>query len=210
MNKLEKIFYKSEHSSDKWQPYFEVYERHLSKFRNKEFKLVEVGVQKGGSLDMWGSYFPQAKIIGIDIDPECSNLKYSNPNIELVTGNQEQPEFWDSFLSDHEIDAFIDDGGHTMTGQIMTFEKVFPKLKLGGVYICEDTHTSYMPGYVGGAIGNKVFINYARRMIDDLHDDWTKNKRPLGFEDLTSIHFYDSIVVFEKFGKKEMKNVFAK
>lgn len=209
MTELEQIFYQSEHSSDKWQPYFSVYERHLSKFRNDEINLVEVGVQKGGSLDMWGNYFTKAHITGIDIDEECANLVYKNPNIQVVIGNQEQPKFWDTFLVDREIDVFIDDGGHTMHGQTLTFEKVFPKIKLGGVYICEDTHTSYMPGYGGGFVGRRTFTKYARELVDVLHMDWANVKRPEWLNDLTSIHFYDSMVVFEKSGHPEMKNVFA-
>ena len=209
MTELEKIFYTSEHSSDKWQPYFEVYERHLSQFRKQDINLIEVGVQKGGSLEMWGNYFPKAKITGIDIDEECSKLEYKNPNIQVVIGNQEQPKFWDDFLKDKEIDVFVDDGSHSMLGQMLTFEKVFPKIKLGGVYICEDTHTSYMPGYGGGFVGRRTFTKYARELVDILHVGWVERSRPEWLEDLTSIHFYDSMVVFEKLGKREMKNVFA-
>ena len=55
MSHLEELHKKSEHSSDKWQPYFEVYESHLNKFMDTDLNIVEVGVQKGGSLEMWGN-----------------------------------------------------------------------------------------------------------------------------------------------------------
>ena len=86
---LRQIFDDVEHPSDKWEHYFGIYEKHLSfaPFWSAPLTLVEVGVQKGGSLDMWGKFLgPHAHIIGIDIDPECAKLKYSNPNIKVVIG----------------------------------------------------------------------------------------------------------------------------
>lgn len=218
MNPLEKIFYESEHSSDKWQPYFDVYYRHLSKYAGTDMNLVEVGVQKGGSLEMWSTFLGAgSKITGIDIDPECANLKYRAPNIEVVIGDQGSEDFWNSFLTDdRKIDIFIDDGGHYMDQQILTFQKVFRKISPGGIYICEDCHTSYMPHNGGGLRRGGTFIEFAKGMVDALHKNWlTEMDATTSYydglaKDLSGIFFYDSVVVFEKNGKKEMKRVFAK
>jgi hypothetical protein len=217
MNRLEEIFYKSEHSSDKWQPYFEVYDRHLSSFIGKEITLVEVGVQKGGSLEMWSAYLgSQAKIIGIDVDPECSKLTYTQNNISVIIGDQGDPAFWDKFLSENKVDILIDDGGHYMNQQIVTLEKVYPTLPIGGIFICEDCHTSYMSGNGGGLENPNTFIEYSKSLVDVLNFNWKEqyttklDHRNKTVQDLTSVHFYDSMVVLEKFGKKEMKRVFAK
>lgn len=218
---LEEIFYQSEHSSDKWQPYFEVYERHLQRFVGKPVTLVEVGVQKGGSLEMWSTFLgPQSRIIGIDVDPECANLKYKQSNIEIVIGNQSDGPFWDSFTKENSIDIFIDDGGHFMHEQIFTFEKVYPRMNMGGVYICEDTHTSYYPEYNGALEGKNpyTFIEYAKGFIDILHESWIKEEVDMKYQlrqltsnkSLSGVFFYDSMVVFEKFGKRNMHRVFAK
>ena len=89
MTELRKFFDKATHSSDKWEPYFEIQEKHLSHLRGKPINLVEIGVQKGGSLEMWSNYFgPQAKITGIDIDVSCKFLKYEEKNIEVRIGDQ--------------------------------------------------------------------------------------------------------------------------
>jgi hypothetical protein len=37
----------------KWMHYFEIYDRHFSRFRNKDVHIVEIGVFQGGSLQMW-------------------------------------------------------------------------------------------------------------------------------------------------------------
>lgn len=214
MNKLEKLFYESEHSSDKWNTYFDIYDRHLDKFYQKDIHFVEVGVQKGGSLDMWSKYFGfNSTITGIDVDVECTKLKYNKTNISVEIGDQGSATFWDNFLRGHQIDVFVDDGGHFMDQQILTFEKVFPKLKVGGVYICEDCHTSYMPYNGGGLHVKSSFIEYAKGYIDTLHSFWHKeldttqeHKNAIG-KDLTGVVFYDSVVVFEKFGKRSMERV---
>ena len=64
MNDLEKYFTENKKRRIfKWQHYFEVYDRHFSKFRNKEINVLEIGVLHGGSLQMWRDYFgPKAKI----------------------------------------------------------------------------------------------------------------------------------------------------
>jgi len=97
---LQRFFENVNHSSDKWEPYFEIYERYLNKFRGQPVNLVEVGVQKGGSLEMWSDYFgDRVTITGIDVDPECANLKYDVKNINVLIGDQGSAEFWNTFFN---------------------------------------------------------------------------------------------------------------
>lgn len=218
VNLLRECFDTAKHPSDKWEPYFEVYERHLRRYRGTEVNIVEVGVQKGGSLDMWGSFLgDKANITGIDVDPECAKLVYDNPNVKVLIGDQGSPEFWDGFLANKpKIDIFIDDGGHYMDQQILTFEKVFPVMPVGSIFICEDCHTSYMSHNGGGLNRKGTFIEYAKQYVDVLHWDWKENYttdldrlNKIG-KDLTGVFFYDSMVVFEKFGKRKMQRVTPK
>lgn len=219
--KMIDTFYQVKHPATKWEPYFEIYERHLNHFKlkNEIVNLVEVGVLQGGSLEMWSEYFgDKANIIGIDVDPRCMDIKYEQKNIKIAIGDQGNTDFWDRFLIENDkIDIFIDDGGHQMHQQIITFEKVFPKMPVGGIYICEDTHTSYMSSHGGRLENPNSFIEYAKGYVDVLHYNWKEHtnekieyKNNIGQKSLTSVHFYDSIVVFEKLGTKEMKCVYPK
>ena len=140
---LKEIFWNLEKGSTKWSGYFDVYERHLSKFIGKAPRILEIGVLGGGSIEMWLKYFGEGtQVIGLDINKECLDYKYDG-NVEIVMGDQSDPQFWDQYLADKKgFDIVIDDGSHVMTHQITTLNKVFPRLNVGGVYICEDTHTS--------------------------------------------------------------------
>src|SRR5690606_9352585 len=66
--------------SDKWTSYFAFYERAFSPIRNKPVRLLEVGIQNGGSLEIWGKYFSNAqKLLGCDINPNCRKIVHTDP-----------------------------------------------------------------------------------------------------------------------------------
>lgn len=202
MNDLQSYFYNNEGDLiDKWEHYFEVYDRYFYKYRNTEVIFVEIGVYQGGSLQMWKQYFgPKAKIYGVDINPECK--KFEDEQIEIIIGDQENKDFLES-LKDRipQMDILLDDGGHTMKQQINTFEVLFEYIKQDGIYMCEDVHTSYWNGYKGGFRKTSTFIEYSKNIIDDLHA-WYSESKKLKISTFTrnikAIHFYNSIVVIEK------------
>ena len=56
----------------KWIHYFDIYERHLSRFRGQSVVMLEIVVMGGGSLQMQKEFLgPDARIVGIDINPVC-------------------------------------------------------------------------------------------------------------------------------------------
>lgn len=181
---------------DKWVHYYRIYERYLKKFRNTDVVFLEIGVFKGGSLQMWSNYFgKKATIIGVDIDESCKALETDNIVVEI--GSQEDTNFWDYIKNKYDkIDVLIDDGGHTSRQQKVTFENMFPHISNGGIYICEDTHTSYMKNYVDTS---KSFIEKSKEYIDDLHRGWGDNLTPnYNTKNIYSLSYYDSMMVVEK------------
>jgi SAM-dependent methyltransferase len=202
---LKEIFWNLEKGSTKWSGYFDVYERHLSKFIGKAPRILEIGVLGGGSIEMWLKYFGEGtQVIGVDIDPECLDYKYDG-NAKVVMGDQSSPEFWDKFLSDQNgFDIVIDDGSHIMLHQITTLNKLFPRLNVGGVYICEDTHTSYWPQPWGGSFrGAGTFLEHSKRTTDILNQQHFQGSPIMpevlsNYQCLYSVAFYNSMVVFER------------
>ena len=130
MNELRNYFEQNEgRLINKFDHYFDVYERYFSKFRNKKITIVEIGVYQGGSLQMWRKYFgKEATIWGIDIDPRCKSLE--DENTHILIGSQEDPLFLRSIVDKiGMIDILIDDGGHTQDQQIVSFEELYQKVK---------------------------------------------------------------------------------
>ena len=197
---IEHIFYGQSHNiCQKWRHYFSIYETHFSRYRGQRLRFLEIGVSHGGSLDMWKQYFgPRASIIGVDNDPACR--RFHGDQVEIIIGDQGDPAFLASLAKQvGEIDAILDDGGHRMDQQILSFEHLYPLVKDSGVYMCEDVHTSYDSSHGGGLGKPDTFIEYMKSRIDDLHG-WYGGTPALTSVARTtrSISFYDSIVVLEK------------
>lgn len=185
----------------KWRHYFEIYERHFAPYRGREIRVLEFGVWHGGSLQMWRHYFgPQAYIVGVDRHAGCAQL--AEPGIDIVIGDQEQPETHRGLRERYgPFDIVIDDGGHTMAQQITTFRELYPAVKPGGLYVAEDLHTSYHPPWGGGLRRPGTFIEFAKQLVDQLHA-WYGPPPGLKVDYITrmtfALHFYDSMLVIEK------------
>jgi cephalosporin hydroxylase len=198
---LERVYYGHRgRAIFKWRQYLPLYDQAFSRYVGKPVTLVEIGVAEGGSLQLWRNYFgEQARIIGVDINPGAQAL--AGPGAEVMIGSQADPHFLNR-VADHagEIDVIIDDGSHVCSHQIVTMETLFPRLKTGGVYVCEDLHTSYWEDFGGGPGRADSYIEYVKRLIDKLHHRY--QGMPLAPDEIArSIGFMtigDSIAFFHK------------
>jgi hypothetical protein len=180
----------------KWEHYFDIYDRHLSKFRGTEVCVLEIGVFSGGSLDMWRDYFgPDAKIHGVDIEPVCQI--YEKKGVKVFIGDQADRSFWrDTIKQIGTIDIVIDDGGHQAEQQIVSLEELLPAMRPGGVYICEDVHGAFnrFASYVCG-LSNR--LNYFEGGFDASGAGFVCRPTPLQ-SDLASVHSYPFVSVLER------------
>jgi len=169
----------------KWRHYFDIYERHLSKFVGQEVHVVEVGIYSGGSLPMWREYLGSgSRIYGVDIEPACRT--YADEGIEVFIGDQADDAFWARFREAvPHVDVVIDDGGHELHQQIATLECLLPHIRFGGVYICEDINHVLNPfhSYIDG-LGRP--LNRTRLGATALH------------QHVASVHRYPQVAVIEK------------
>ena len=203
-NDLQKWFasYKSGPGVHKWLSYLDLYHRYFDKYRHQDkVVFMEVGVQSGGSIEMWRSYFGEDRLdyYGIDLDSDA--LKFQKNGVTILIGDQGDPAFWDSIRQVvPPIDIFLDDGGHYMNQQIVTFEKMFWHVKNGGTFVCEDLHTSYMHRYIAG-VGKETMIERCKLIVDQINARWSQDEK-LKEDDYTrniaGIHFYDSMVFIDK------------
>jgi SAM-dependent methyltransferase len=223
-NELERIYYSHKgRRIFKWHHYLTIYDRYLQEYRalasgprperlrfvapKSKLRILEIGVQNGGSLQMWRRYFgPGAIIFGIDIDPRCKEFEEDNCHIRI--GDQSDPAFLSDVVSEMGgLDIVIDDGSHIASHQIASFRTLFPKLVNGGMYICEDLHTSYWSDWEGGFRRSGTFIEATKDIIDHLHEWYCPIKTQFNDMNLKTsvmgLHVYDSVVVIEKGVKVE-------
>lgn len=210
MNKLQDFFWNKDKKCliHKWVHYLDIYDKHFKRFIGNSPTILEVGVSRGGSLEMWNDYFDgQCEIFGVDIDPDCLKIpeKLNAKNIHVDIGDQSNRKFWKDYLQDKpRFDIVIEDGGHMMNQQIVTFEEVYNHVNENGVYLCEDLHTSYWGEYGGGYKKDGTFMEYIKNFIDGINSQHIREQIP-AVEELKyiretakSIHYYDSVVVLEK------------
>ncbi len=116
--------------------------------------VVEIGVQRGGSwqnnhptpsLKMWQEYFYNARVIGFDL----KDIEPNEPNIEMVQGNQANPDDLARLVQaiNGEADLIIDDGSHRPDDQLFTFEYLRDYVKPGGYYVIEDCNARIQSEY---------------------------------------------------------------
>jgi hypothetical protein len=184
---------------DKWAHYFPIYTRHFSPYRGRPVRILEIGIYRGGSLDMWRWFFgPQVTLVGIDIDPDAKAA--ADPRHVVEIGDQTDADFLRRVAEEHgPFDIVIDDGGHEMDQQIITAQTLFPLLADGGVFLVEDCHTSYWESYQGGRGRPGTFMEWAKQRLDDVNGFHQPGPvDPVWTGQLDAVHVYDSVVVLDK------------
>jgi hypothetical protein len=184
----------------KWKHYFPIYERHFREFVYKPVTFIEIGCGRGVSLQMWKRYFgPHARIVGIDILPECK--EFEEDQIEIRIGAQQDLQSLENVIAEFGApDIVLDDGSHVMSHVIASFQFLYPRVAKNGVYMVEDLHTAYWEEYEGGLRKPTTFIELSKNLLDELNADHSRGAlAPTEFTRATlSMHFYDSVTVFEK------------
>ena len=141
--------------------YTRVYENFFEPLRQKRLCLVEMGLLRSDidkrrsvcategnsaaqasdapSLRMWRTYFPEAKIIGFDIDDFAS---VSIPGCKIIKGDMSSRADIERLVTsiDEPIDIIIDDASHASHHQQIALGMLFRHVRPGGMYIIEDLH----------------------------------------------------------------------
>lgn len=131
--------------TDKASPhhdYLRIYEALFAPLRDKPLKILEIGVLNGASLRTWEAYFPNARIVGADIDPLARRFRSARIDVEYM--DQSNLEDLARVAAKHQpFDIIIEDGSHLWDHQILSLRALFPFLRSGGFYIVEDLQTNY-------------------------------------------------------------------
>ena len=130
--------------------------------------ILEIGVQNGGSLEVWSKIYPDAlHILGVDVDPACGDLQFEHPAIRVLVADASIPETArEIILIAGELDLVIDDGSHASPHIIGALVNFLPALARGGHYVIEDLSASYWPSWGGGLFVEASANNFLKRLSD--------------------------------------------
>ena len=162
-------------TSDKWSIYLNIYDRILEPYKHSHIALLEIGVQNGGSLEIWSKYFKNAThLVGCDINPDCLKLEYEDTRISVVVGDANAESSQDAIKKHSEkYNIIIDDGSHQSSDIVKSFCYYFDLLCDGGVYVAEDLHCSYWQEFEGGLYDPFSSIAFFKALIDIInYESW--------------------------------------
>lgn len=184
----------------KWHHYLPIYDRYFAPWRERPVRFLEIGVYKGGSLEMWRRYFgAEATIFGIDINPDCAALDGKDGHVRI--GSQADPAFLQAVVAEMGgVDIILDDGSHKMHHVRRSLEVLYPMLSERGLYVIEDLQTAYWPKFGGGRYSPFNFFNLLRRVIDDVHHWYHPGRMrvPAIAGQVEAVHVHNAMVIFEK------------
>ena len=163
MNTFISIF--SKYNTNKAIDYGYIYDQALTPYRENIKLLFEIGVCNGGSTRGFKEFFPNAIIVGFDIDP-ISYFKEDRINIRI--GNATTPAVINAAIAEFGCpDITLDDGSHRSADIKATYKLLYPHTKF--CYIIEDLGTQYVTFENGSFINDGVpATNIVHSKIDEL------------------------------------------
>tara|TARA_R110000765_G_scaffold412180_2_gene511713 strand:+ start:169 stop:885 length:717 start_codon:yes stop_codon:yes gene_type:complete len=157
--------------SSKHHGYTSIYDKHFNHLRGTSVRVLELGIYKGASLNMWAEYFgPESKVYGVDRDLRLSRKMEFLPNIVRYSLDiSDKPALLRFAVEYGPFDVVVDDCGHINHQMTECFNTLFPLLSPGGVYVVEDLHACYWD-YAGDGCKEKQTTPLFTETIKDLTD----------------------------------------
>lgn len=195
------------------------YEKWLPFNRLEPITILEIGVLGGQSLSTWREYYPNATVVGLDIDPNCKQYESPENKIFVEIGSQDDIQFLEEVAKKWgPFDMILDDGSHMNNHIITSFNNLIDSVKPECIYVIEDSCTSYWPEYEGGFRSPDTAIEFCKNLVDDVNFNgqyqdtfWNVHGRREDFliqqtvrtniqirTDIESINFLNGIIIITK------------
>jgi len=152
------------------QDYLRLYEDIFDPLVDKDIVLLELGVEKGGSLLLWRDYFEKATIVGLDVNP----VRINDPTgrVHIYQGYQQDKNLLDRIAREQApegFDVIIDDCSHIGELTRISFWHLFTNhLKPGGIYAIEDIGTAYLDKLFHAFVDGKGYRPFSYTTYDSL------------------------------------------
>jgi hypothetical protein len=193
------------------------YDRLFHEMRDRPISLLELGVYRGASMQMWKEYFPKATVVGLDALAKPDTFP-SEDRFRFIHGAQDDPKCMDQAIAaGGPFDIIIDDASHLGCHTGRSFAYLFPRaLRPGGIYVIEDICTAFLAEfdgapYVSPEIGvpdmPRVFpshqhgnVGMVKQLVDHAMAPTLKLPSPFAIEKITILR---NIAIIHKSGNRE-------
>jgi len=185
---------------DHYTKYGPAYDENIYHLREKalsegrKVKVLEIGVQSGGSTRAWKRYFRGTlDYTGLDIDPRCKMFESPKEGIRIVIGSQLHTQVLSDLCKKYgPFDLVVDDGGHTNKMMLTSLNSLWSCMKDDGVYVIEDLHALNMwhSTSIEGTLFKEMSLWMKRR------SPWPTSGKSINHQSshLQKLEFYDSIL----------------
>ncbi len=163
--------------------YIPFYYDSFEKYRQSVTRMLEIGVYRGESLRAWSEFFPNAKIVGAEINSQQRwTVNPETPRVTVEIGDATDPKFIDKLIEKyHDFDIVLDDGSHNSIDMRKSFKLLWPHTKL--VYCIEDLGTQYPNNHFKGhgkyeylfIPDGKPYMTDLKCMVDGINTDKIKD-----------------------------------
>lgn len=179
--------------------YVDLYQHHLGGTRHRATRVLEIGIYRGASLQMWSDYFPHAEVYGVDI----KEVSVPGPRIHTLQGDQSDPALLAELRDLGPFDVIVDDGSHRAPHVLASFAGLFSAVAPGGFYVIEDMHTAYWTNaYAGGPPGHPdTSVTLVAGLIDAVNREHVAKTYPAAAAALPpvhALHVYEKIAFIQK------------
>jgi SAM-dependent methyltransferase len=189
--------------SDKSTEYLDFYEDLFRDIADQHLNVLEVGVFQGGSTLLFAQHFPNARILGVDIESpppafyDELERRGVTDRVRIALGSQADTAFLgdmiDEWFGGELLDVVIDDASHMYDLTRATFDALFfDHVKAGGIYVVEDWGCGYWPKWPdGNADGAHGLPRLVKELVDvvaleDRTREWQGERTLPGTEQLLS------------------------
>lgn len=162
--------------------YGDSYDRIFENFdKDSSINILEIGVQKGGSLLAWKDYFKNSYVVGVDI-VDVRLDEYKRSDVNFILSDVRDP-FLKVTLNDRMYDIIIDDGSHYLQDVVYVVDNFLNKLNMNGYMIIEDVQHS------------NQWVSTISSMVD-------QSKYQITCDDLRGVngHYDDFLIVIKRIG----------
>jgi SAM-dependent methyltransferase len=129
--------------------------------RNQAINFCEIGIEDGGSIQMWEKYFTRANLFALELDPNKieKSKKSTTKTTFCETDVDSEQRLTQTFVDTGvEFDIIIDDSSHHRPHQLNIIRTAPKFLKSGGILIIEDIYRNDPEDIFDSAIDKNDFV----------------------------------------------------